>query len=215
MKLKHSLMTLALATVGCLGLASLPVAAAATGEEFAKASDDGAWCWFSEPKAVRRDGKVFTGWVTRNGSIEASVIDAKGQVLQTAMLHEKLQLDDHDNPAFLFLADGRLAAFYCTHGNDDLFLRITEKPGMVFKYSAPSWAGTGWRGALASVTVTRGSVGSGAVTSTVAEGTGLGGGFFSWSSAAARGSAQTRERRMQRGVRRMGWPPGEPRGENP
>ncbi len=96
-------------------------------------------------------------------------------------------------------------------------LRITEKPGMVFKYSAPSWAGKGWRGALGSRMVTRGSVGRGAVTSTTAEGSALaafGGIGFFWGSASAarRGTAATRERRMQRADRRMGAPWGGPTG---
>src|SRR5690606_18441200 len=45
-------------------------------------------------------------------------------------------------------------------------LRITEKPGMLLRKSAPSWAGTGWRGAFGSVRTTRGSSAAGAVTTT-------------------------------------------------
>ena len=102
---------------------------AAPGESFATVAEDGAWCWFSEPRAVFKDGKTYTGWVTTDGSIQVGEIDASNHPARMVTLHEKLQRDDHDNPAFLFLPDGRLAAFYNTHGNDDLFLRITEKPG--------------------------------------------------------------------------------------
>lgn len=43
-------------------------------------------------------------------------------------------------------------------------LRMVAKPGMDFRKSAPSLAGTGWRGAFGSVTTVRGAVCIGAVT---------------------------------------------------
>ena len=45
-------------------------------------------------------------------------------------------------------------------------LRITEKPGTVFRWSAPSCAGTGWRGARASVSTSSGACIRAAVTTT-------------------------------------------------
>ncbi len=41
--------------------ASAPAARPA--EACASLTDDGSWCWFSDPRAVSRDGKTYTGWV--------------------------------------------------------------------------------------------------------------------------------------------------------
>jgi rhamnogalacturonyl hydrolase YesR len=105
------------------------VAAPAAAESFAEVSADGAWCWFSEPRALGLNGKTYTGWVTKDGSIEAGELDGTNAPAKIFTLHKKLQRDDHNNPAFLALPDGRIAAFYATHSEDDLFLRVTEKPG--------------------------------------------------------------------------------------
>ena len=106
------------------------------GEQFKTVTPDGAWCWFSEPRAVQKDGKVVAGWVTADGSIQVGKFGADGQPERTVTIYEKLERDDHDNPAFLFLPDGRLAAFFTMHGKDDMLLRITEKPGDIEGWSA-------------------------------------------------------------------------------
>ena len=90
---------------------------------------DGAWCWFSEPRAIGLRGKTYTGWVTKDGSIQGAEIRGPGEPAKIFTLHPQLQIDDHNNPAFLGLPGDRLAAFYCTHSADDLYMRITEKPG--------------------------------------------------------------------------------------
>jgi hypothetical protein len=105
------------------------VVCAEPAESFPSFTDDGGWCWFADPRAVARDGKTYTGWVTENGSLQAAMReDASGKISVT-MLHEKYQRDDHDNPAFLFLPDGRLMAFYSKHGGPDMNVRVTISPG--------------------------------------------------------------------------------------
>lgn len=94
--------------------ASAPAARPA--EACASLTDDGGWCWFSDPRAVSRDGKTYTGWVTEDGSIEATELEHASGKITTITLHAKYERDDHDNPAFLFLPDGRLMAFYSKHG---------------------------------------------------------------------------------------------------
>lgn len=32
-------------------------------------TQDGAWCWFSDPRAIYVDGTVVTGWVKKDGTI--------------------------------------------------------------------------------------------------------------------------------------------------
>ncbi len=93
-----------------------PTQAAKPAQEFARFTDDGGWCWFSNPRAVSRDGKTYTGWVTENGSVQAAELEHATGEARTVNLHERYERDDHDNPAFLFLPDGRLMAFYSRHG---------------------------------------------------------------------------------------------------
>lgn len=103
-------------------------------ESFANVTDDGGWCWFSDPRAVSRDGKTYTGWVTEDGSIQAAEINHDSGKVNIVTLHEKYERDDHDNPAFLFLPDGRLMAFYSRHiggKNPGIQSRITRSAGNI------------------------------------------------------------------------------------
>ena len=89
---------------------------------------DGAWCWFSDPRAIYRNGKTYAGWMTSDGSVQVGVMDNDTGAVRTATLAEKFEVDDHDNPALLFLPDGRLAVFYSLHAKGDMRLRVTTKP---------------------------------------------------------------------------------------
>jgi len=98
-------------------------------EEYAAVTGDGAWCWFSEPRALQVNGKTYTGWVTTDGSVQVGELDGSNRPAKIFTLHEKFERDDHDNPAFLALPDGRIQAYYAYHGGGDLVMRMTEKPG--------------------------------------------------------------------------------------
>ena len=111
-------------------------AVAAPGESFADFSGDGAWCWFADPRALNRDGKTFAGWVTTHGSIQVGALDNKAGDIQATTLHPFYQRDDHNNPALLFLPDGRLMAFYSKHGGPVMNARVTVRPGDVSEWSA-------------------------------------------------------------------------------
>jgi rhamnogalacturonyl hydrolase YesR len=113
-------------------LARVSAHAAQSAEQYANLTADGGWCWFSDPRAVSRDGKTYTGWVTEDGSIQAAEIDHASGRVATVTLHAQYQRDDHDNPAFLFLPDGRLMAFYSRHGGEPhpgIQARITAHAG--------------------------------------------------------------------------------------
>lgn len=106
--------------------------AAQPAEAYADFTSDGAWCWFSNPRAVCRDGKTYSGWVTEDGTIQAAELDHASGRVTTVNLHEQYQRDDHDNPAFVFLPDGRLMAFYSRHGGGkfpSIHSRTTASPG--------------------------------------------------------------------------------------
>lgn len=109
---------------------------------------DGAWCWFSDPRAVYLDygkGKVLTGWVSSKGNVEACVYDLDSDSIFISQLYMDLQQDDHNNPAFVLLPDGSPVAMYTRHsGKDGIFINHSEftegeimfsKPDTVFPYN--------------------------------------------------------------------------------
>ncbi|UXP32038.1 BNR repeat-containing protein [Reichenbachiella agarivorans] len=87
-------------------------------------TDAGAWCWFSDPRAIYLHGDrsgVLTGWVKSDGSIEAALINPKTGDWQSQILYPQLEKDDHDNPAFVELPDQNYMAFYAKHVKQHLY----------------------------------------------------------------------------------------------
>src|SRR4051794_36926881 len=80
----------------------------------------GAWCWFADPRAVVAGGKTFAGWIDSSGDVRVATLGGA-----TATLHTGLGVDDHNNPALLVRADGRLQAFYSAHGGAEMFFRLS------------------------------------------------------------------------------------------
>jgi hypothetical protein len=90
---------------------------------------DGAWCWFSDPRAVYHKGsreRIYFGYINSQGDVVISARDMKTKAVETFVLHEKLQVDDHNVPAILFLPDGSLLAFYTEH-NGRSFMRRSKQ----------------------------------------------------------------------------------------
>lgn len=96
---------------------------------------DGAWCWFSDPRAVIIDNYIFTGWVKSDGSIEAAKFDVNTQICKADELYSKLEEDDHDNPGFVLTHDGKLIAMYTRHGKKDLFINALENINTGFDFA--------------------------------------------------------------------------------
>lgn len=100
-------------------------------------SRDGAWCWFSDPRAVYVDGVIFGGHVDKEGSIWSFSYNPVSREHQSFKLFEKLDYDDHANPSFLTLPDNRLVAFFSAHGgtkNTPIYYRITKKPADISEW---------------------------------------------------------------------------------
>ena len=99
-------------------------------------SGDGGWCWFQDPRVVFHRGKLVAGSVanggkdpSRKGDIEAIVHDPDAGTIETFELHDRLQPDDHDVPAFLARPDGSLLAMYAKHGGENCFHVRVSEPG--------------------------------------------------------------------------------------
>lgn len=94
-------------------------------------SDDGAWCWFQDPRAVYVEGKhkqTYAQWMTRDGTLRVGSYDHKTGQCQAHTLKEKWGADDHNVGSFLVLPDKRLMVFYATHGGAGLYCRTSKNP---------------------------------------------------------------------------------------
>ncbi|MFA6160259.1 MAG: BNR-4 repeat-containing protein [Parcubacteria group bacterium] len=91
--------------------------------------EDGAWCWFQDPRAVNYDGKfsrTYFGFVNKKGDIKIAYYDNKTKETKIEIVHESLQIDDHAAPSILILNDGRIMIFYSAHTGDYLYYKISK-----------------------------------------------------------------------------------------
>ena len=85
-------------------------------------TNDGAWCWFSDPRAIAIDNVIFSGWVKSDGTIESVKFDMQSQTTTTSELYYRMEHDDHDNPSFALTGNGHIIAMYTRHSCKDLFI---------------------------------------------------------------------------------------------
>lgn len=101
-------------------------------------NDNGGWCWYQDERVIIQGRKLIIGSIAngagvggsaRSGDIEVTTYDLDSGNLLRTTLHDNLQADDHDVPAFLELPDGRLLAMYTRHLSDSLIhCRISTNP---------------------------------------------------------------------------------------
>jgi len=97
-------------------------------------TDDGAWCWFQDPRAIRHSGRhdrTYVGWITRHGDIRVGQYDHDDGELATSDLHVDYERDDHDDPTIAVRPDGRLVVFYTRHGGPAVHYRVSTHPESV------------------------------------------------------------------------------------
>src|SRR5687767_2866757 len=74
------------------------------GESYLSFTDNGAWCWFSDPRAIYFKGqhsRTYAGWVDSFGNIMVGFYDHDLKLIETKVLHKNLETDDHNNPSLL------------------------------------------------------------------------------------------------------------------
>ena len=111
--------------------------AAQRAEDFVTVAEDGAWCWFSDPRAVYCKGiheRTYTGFVTSRGDIMVACKDHLTGDVGKILIYPNLQPDDHVNPSLLVLPDGRLMLFFTRHGGK-LYYTTSEKPEEIDRFS--------------------------------------------------------------------------------
>lgn len=101
-------------------------------EAFQSFTFNGAWCWFSDPRAVYYEGsysRTFAGWIDNFGDIHLGFYDHTTGNTVTTTIFDDLQVDDHDNPSILIDEEGHLLVFFNSHGGSEgLYFTRSKKP---------------------------------------------------------------------------------------
>ncbi|MCC8144947.1 MAG: BNR-4 repeat-containing protein [Bacteroidales bacterium] len=109
---KICMLLLAILGLGTSIFASNPV------DDYLTLTQDGAWCWFADPRAVYHKGEkeqTYFTWVNSQGDIMiASYNHETGEYIEK-IIHANFEIDDHDVPALLIREDGRIIVFYSMH----------------------------------------------------------------------------------------------------
>jgi hypothetical protein len=99
-------------------------------------AEEGAWCWFADPRALHYENQegtinaTYAGYIDIHGSIKATQVDWLTGTTSEVLIRSWFQPDDHDNPAFLVLPDERIMIIYSRHTDEACFYyRISKRPG--------------------------------------------------------------------------------------
>lgn len=106
-------------------------------EDYEVLTKDGAWCWFSDPRAIYIGDKMFGGFVDKEGSIWAFSYNPQTHEKEQYKLYDKLDYDDHANPSIMKLHDNRLVMFFSAHGgtkNSPMYYRISKYPSNISEW---------------------------------------------------------------------------------
>lgn len=112
------------------------------GEDYRSFTSDGAWCWFSDPRAIYFKGKhsrTYAPWVDSSGNIIVGFYDHDLKRIETKVLHENFEKDDHDNPSLFMDRKGKLMVFYSKHAtNEPIYLVKTKQAEDISEWESPA-----------------------------------------------------------------------------
>ena len=99
-------------------------------------TEEGAWCWFADPRALHYENatktinSTYIGYIDVHGNIKATQHNFLTGETNEVLIRSWFQPDDHNNPAFLVLPDERIMIFYSRHTDEACFYyRISQKRG--------------------------------------------------------------------------------------
>lgn len=99
-------------------------------------ADEGAWCWFADPRALHYENTsgtvnaTYIGYIDVHGNVCASQYNWLTHHKTDVLVRSCFQPDDHNNPTFLVLPDERIMIFYTRHTDEPrIWYRISVKPG--------------------------------------------------------------------------------------
>lgn len=103
-------------------------------------TSSGAWCWFSDPRAVYYEGeykRTYATWVSNEGSIQIGLYDHGSDTIRIHTLHENFEKDDHANPSLYIDEKGKIMVFYSRHcGTRGIFKSESREPEQITKWEA-------------------------------------------------------------------------------
>lgn len=100
-----------------------------TGEaqtNFATLNTDGGWCWFSDPRALFHNGKLYYGYVKSSGKTALDVFEPLTGNNTNLWVSGFSQVDDHNVPGLCAKFDGKMLAIYARHLADYYFAYRTS-----------------------------------------------------------------------------------------
>ena len=99
-------------------------------------ADEGAWCWFADPRALHYENQsgtinaTYVGYIDVHGNVKATQYDWLTGKKTDVLVRSYFQPDDHDNPTFIVLPDERVMIFYTRHTDEaKIWYRISKNPG--------------------------------------------------------------------------------------
>lgn len=99
-------------------------------------ANEGAWCWFADPRATHYEnasGSInmsYIGYIDVHGNIKATQYNWLTGEKSDVLIRSYFQPDDHNNPTFLVLPDERVLIIYSRHTDEAAFYyRVSTKPG--------------------------------------------------------------------------------------
>lgn len=99
-------------------------------------AQEGAWCWFADPRATHyenADGTInasYIGYIDIHGNVCATQYDWLTGRKTDVLVRSYFQPDDHNNPTFIVLPDERVMIFYTRHTDEaKIWYRISRQPG--------------------------------------------------------------------------------------
>lgn len=97
-------------------------------EPVAELTNNGAWSWFSDPRAVQYGDNTYIGWVSSVGDVIIGKYNHPTRTLTTSTVYSRLEADDHDNPVILIRPDRRLMVFFSKHAGYPMYSRLSLNP---------------------------------------------------------------------------------------
>lgn len=98
--------------------------------------EEGAWCWFADPRAIHysnAEGTInasYIGYIDVHGNVKAIQMDYITGCQSEVLVRSYFQPDDHNNPTFLVLPDERVLVIYSRHTDEPAFYyRVSKYPG--------------------------------------------------------------------------------------
>lgn len=98
-----------------------------------KITHNGIWSWFSDPRAVYFEGehkKIYLGWIDNYGDIYVGSYDITNHTIETKVIYNSLEIDDHNNPSILVDTEGYIHVFFTSHtiaGQPIFYLKSAAK----------------------------------------------------------------------------------------